>query len=219
MSPFLLVARSVHRPEQKANPNAKAAIRKEWDKLRGAKRPDGGIGAWDQSKVREAKAVREEYRRKAQKVHICDVFALCVEKGSELPKEHADRKMKGRVCLRGNDVKDENYQWALVEEQGSQPANMTSGKVVDAYGVQKGNKTKMPIPKEEWPEAWIKAGFIDPVCPLILNLYGHPDAGTYWQDHCDTHLRAQNFEPVDEWPSCYFHKELKCLLIVYVDDF
>ena len=81
---------------------------------------------------------------------------------------------------------------------------MTSGKVVDAHGDQKGYKTQIAdaemaytqtelkgadtyirLPKDEWPQAWIDAGYDDPVCPLILNLYGHPDAGTYWQDHCD----------------------------------
>ena len=59
-----------------------------------------------------------------------------------------------------------------------------------------------------------------PVVRLRLALYGHPDSGTYWERHCDTHLRSVGFQPVSEvWNSCYFHKQLKLYLVVYVDDF
>ena len=51
-------------------------------------------------------------------------------------------------------------------------------------------------------------------------LYGHPDSGTFWEQHCDDHARAVGFAPVGpEWPSCYFHAELQLFLVVYVDDF
>ena len=152
--------------------------------------------------------MRADYKKRGQKVHICDVFSICVEKGTELRAGHPDRKMKGRVCLRGNGVKDEYHQWALFEELGSQPASMSSGKAVDIYGAQadydtevadaemaytqtplRGTETHVRLPLDEWPLAWKKAGFIDPVCPLILNLYGHPDAGTFWQEHCDKGLK------------------------------
>ncbi len=51
-------------------------------------------------------------------------------------------------------------------------------------------------------------------------LYGHPDAGTFWEEHCDKGVKAVGFEPVgNEWPSVYVHRALKLLLVVYVDDF
>ena len=54
---------------------------------------------------------------------------------------------------------------------------------------------------------------------LVKALYGHPDAGTMWEQHCDKHVREVGFMPVgDEWPSMYFEKELKLLLVIYVDD-
>ena len=59
-----------------------------------------------------------------------------------------------------------------------------------------------------------------PVYRLKQALYGHPDAGTYWEEHCGRHVKACGFEPAGpEWPSTYFHPELKLYLIVYVDDF
>ena len=59
-----------------------------------------------------------------------------------------------------------------------------------------------------------------PVVRLRLALYGHPDSGTYWERHCDAHLRSVGFEPISEvWNSCYWHAKLKLYLVVYVDDF
>ena len=50
-------------------------------------------------------------------------------------------------------------------------------------------------------------------------LYGHPDAGTYWEKHCNAHLEKIDFKPIPNWPSTYFHDGLKLALMVYVDDF
>ena len=61
---------------------------------------------------------------------------------------------------------------------------------------------------------------VDPVVPLVRALYGHPDAGGYWEQHCDKHLRKVGFKPANEgWPGLYVHEELNVLLMVYVDDF
>ena len=59
-----------------------------------------------------------------------------------------------------------------------------------------------------------------PVCRLKKALYGHPDAGTYWEEKVDAHCKRVGFEPIGpEWPSCYFHQRLKLFLVIYVDDF
>ena len=114
---------------------------------------------------------------------------------------------------------------------------MQAGKCVDAFGAIRGHKceqadgesaytqaklggdpTWVRLPKERWPESWKK--FRDPVCPLILALYGHPDARGFWEKHCDSNLRKVGFEPVHQsWMSVYRHKRLDLLLAVYVDDF
>ena len=64
------------------------------------------------------------------------------------------------------------------------------------------------------------SGFRRPVVKLFRALYGHPDSGTMWEQHCDTHVKSVGFAPVgEEWPSCYFHHKLRVFLVIYVDDF
>ena len=59
-----------------------------------------------------------------------------------------------------------------------------------------------------------------PVVQLKKALYGHPDSGTFWEQHCDEHVRSVGFEPFGgEWPSCYYHLGLNLFLVIYVDDF
>ena len=54
---------------------------------------------------------------------------------------------------------------------------------------------------------------------MLKALYGHPDSGGIWEQHCDQHLRDIGFVEVQSWRSVYFHAELRVLLVVYVDDF
>ena len=98
--------------------------------------------------------------------------------------------------LQGNNVRDPNFDVALFQDLGSSPATMEAGKAADAYGLMPGNATQqadatqaytqsklggvqtwVSLPEEEWPPAW--AGMKDPVCPLVLALYGHPDSGGF----------------------------------------
>jgi hypothetical protein len=58
----------------------------------------------------------------------------------------------------------------------------------------------------------------DPVCELKLSLYGHPQSGGYWEDHCESHLFKIGFRKLEGF-STYWHEEHRALLIVYVDDF
>ena len=96
------------------------------------------------------------------------------------------------------------------------------------------------LPREAWPQ-WIsgKSSTLSPevvathnnivkkwnsmkypVTPLDKALYGHPDSVTMWEVQCDLDVKSVGFAPVGaEWPSVYFHHELKLLLIIYVDDF
>ena len=55
---------------------------------------------------------------------------------------------------------------------------------------------------------------------LILALYGHADAGGFWEEHCEEQLFSIDYTRLaEEWPGVYWHEETKSLLIVYVDDF
>jgi hypothetical protein len=107
-------------------------MNKEWEKLEKQE-------AWIIASVREWVDVCAEAKRNNVVVHVGRVFGILVEKGSELPKGHKERKFKGRVVFQGNNVKDQTGDWALFEELSSAPATMEAGKEVDAYGCVDGN--------------------------------------------------------------------------------
>ena len=136
----------------------------------------------------------------------------------------------------GSDVVDQDKNIALFQELSSCPATMQASKAADTYGLFPGNATEQAdarqaytqsklggtptyvrLPKDAWPDSW--KGMTDPVCPLLLALYGHPDAGGYWEQHCESHVTSKGFVPIPSWRSCYFHPQLKLILIAYVDDF
>ena len=140
--------------------------------------------------------------------------------------------------FQGNQVRDENADHAIFAELGSSPASMEAGKIIDVFGSQpgyakqqadarqaytqalfEGIATWVRLPRNRWPKAW--TNYRDPVCPLRLALYGHPDSGGIWEKHCTKQLRSIGWVPVlpDIWQSIFYHPELDLLLVVYVDDF
>eukprot|EP00959_Pyramimonas_sp_CCMP1952_P109741 2295475-Pyramimonas_sp.AAC.1 len=50
----------------------------------------------------------------------------------------------------------------------------------------RGTQTWIFLPRYEWPSAW--RDMHNPVCPLVLCLYGLPDSGGYWEQHCEGHV-------------------------------
>ena len=195
MKGLATVARPVKSHEVKSNPGAQAAMDKEWASLRELK-------AWDEKNVREWSEVRNEARNNKERNHVGMIFGFCVEKGSELPQGHSQRKFKGRVVFRGNQVRDEDHYLATFQDMGSAPASMASGKFSDFLGLLpgwrlmqadavraytqallRGTTTWIRLPRDQWPKHW--HGMKDPVCRLKLALYGHPDAGTCWETHCE----------------------------------
>ena len=101
---------------------AKAAGDKEWEKLE-------KISAWDLTKVRSKKEVIDEARTKGANVHFASLMDLCHLKNAELEAKH--QKYKGRIVLRGDNVKDELGSYAVFTEQGSSASQMTAAKVMD----------------------------------------------------------------------------------------
>ena len=57
--------------------------------------------------------------------------------------------------------------------------------------------------------------------PLVLALYGHPDSGGIWENHLNSRISKEGWKQIlpDVWQSIFYHSELSCMLIVYVDDF
>ena len=54
--------------------------------------------------------------------------------------------------------------------------------------------------------------------PLYYSLYGHPDAGTFWEEKSHNKILKSGFERTGS-DSLFWHPKLKALLMVYVDDF
>ena len=145
--------------------------------------------------------------------------------------------MKGRVVFGGNRVTDENYEVAIFNDLSSAPSTMEAAKAVDIIACLAGNtgeladapqaytqtfllgtETWVSMPKDQWPKSWI-GKYHNPVVPLLRALYGHPESGGWWERHAEKGIFLCGFLPVPEWKSTYFHKKLKLLLTVYVDDF
>ena len=237
------VARPVPVKERLTNPKAKEACEEEWDKLLSA----GTNGYFDINGVREFDDVRREYRLQGRKAHFGRIHELCYEKNSELPDNDPRKKYKGRDVFLGDQVKDQDGNVALFQDLSSAPATMAAGKFCDFHGLLPGNAqetsdvtaaylqaflgakgvrtvdTWVEIPKHRWPSSWrTKRGnwkYRRPCCPLHMALYGHPEAGGYWERHCHEQVTAAGFRrAAEEWPGCYWHDELQCFLVVYVDD-
>ena len=102
----------------------------------------------------------------------------------------------------------------MFQELASCPATMQAGKAADCYGLHPGNvvmqadadqaytqalfdgtPTWVRLPEEAWPVSWEKGNTKkhNPVCRLTRAVYGHPDAGGYWEQHCESHLKQQGF--------------------------
>ena len=135
----------------------------------------------------------------------------------------------------GDNVRDAHGDWAIFADLGSQPATIESSRVADAVGLQpgftteiadaeqayvqaelKGPSTWVTLPKMLWPRHWHDID--DPVVLLKRALYGHPQAGAFWEEHLELALERENFTKVKGWKSTYRHDKLDLLLIVYVDD-
>ena len=135
---------------------------------------------------------------------------LCFEKNSQL--EEKLRKYKGRVVFRGDQVKDEDGISGVFTDQGSSWSHMASAKFLDAIarmpGCSGGDSdadsayTQVELASmEDSVETWVSIlphrrrksweQYEDPVCPLRLNLYGHPLAGLYSEKHCQKQLSQQ----------------------------
>jgi len=212
---FSAVAPLVPKEEVRRNPKAKAALDKEWENLRTK-------GVWDESRVKECKSIVDEARKKGETVHLGRIFEACYEKGSELPADDPRRKFKGRAVFQGNNVGDQDSDHALFAELGSSPASMEAAKLLDAFGSHlfTGVPTWLTLPRNRWPDHWEKQ-FWQPMVPLVLALYGHPDSGGIWENHLNSRIGKEGWKQIlpDIWQSIFYHAEYNCMLVVYVDDF
>ena len=127
------VARPIQRKELQSSPAAMKALANEAEKLKSR-------GTWDLSSVREWSDVSRDAKSNNQKVHVGRIFPIVVEKNSELPQGHPERKFKGRIVFGGDQVKDEHNQTAIFQELSTSPASLEASNMLDAYSLLPGNE-------------------------------------------------------------------------------
>ena len=94
--PFnMLVADPVTRAQRAKIPKAQAACDEEWAKLLRRE-------TWDPHSVKEWKFVASRSRESGVKVHVANLFEICVVKGAELDDSNPQKKYKGRAVLDGS---------------------------------------------------------------------------------------------------------------------
>ena len=217
------------------NDDARKSMHKEWLGQRAAGVYGfSAVGEYDDV-VAEAKKSGKEVGQRSS--HGKDSWNLC-GKNYLLPKGHPNRKFKGRGVLLGNQVKNPFWEAAFLQDLRNSPATFEASRWADFYGCLPGNDVKLAdaiqayiqailigppcwveLPEDAWPDDVDFRKFRRPVFRLIKALYGHPDSGTMWEQHCDRNVKELSFVPVgEEWPSMYFHKELQLLLVIYVHD-
>jgi len=241
---FAMVARSINRTELKTNTPAREAMNKEhtklsekevWLKDKPREWSDVAAEATSTDSKVHVGTVFGICVEKGSELEINDperkfkgpyVFqgnrvkdeysetALFNELGSSPASMEASKAVDGYGLLPGHDIQQADAQHTYTQA-------MLGDKIP-------GSKSQTPC--QVTVNTWVRlppecrtpamAKMRDPVVPLIRALYGHPDAGGYWERHCDKHLRSVGFVPASEnWPSTYFHPRLKLFLMVYVDDF
>ena len=230
------VSRPVSRKEMLDNPDAMKKMRDEWNGL--TEQGTFEFGTAKNPMIYEYDAIRNEAKVNDEEIHFGRVHGIMVEKHWQLPKDDPRRKFKGRAVLLGNKVTNQNIEAAFFQDLGNSPATFEAARWADLYGLLpkhsvmladairayiqadlKGPRFFVELPPEAWP-SWVKLqDYRRPVVRLRKALYGHPDSGTMWEQHCDKAVKEVGFVAVGpEWPSTYYHKEMELLLVVYVDD-
>ena len=122
-------------------PRFRLALDKEWNKLRTVAWPDkAGTGVWNEKLVRKASDVREEARKGGFDVHLGRTVELCYAIGAELAEDDEERKAKGRAVFLGDNVRDQDWQYAVFEDLGSAPPSIEAATVLDAFSLFPGNE-------------------------------------------------------------------------------
>ncbi len=65
------------------------------------------------------------------------VVELCYEKGIELELGDPDRIPKGRTVFLGDNVRDQDLQYAVFEELGSVPPSIEAVKTLDGFSLSR----------------------------------------------------------------------------------
>ena len=117
--------------------------------------------AWQVTKVKSKKGVIDKVPKEGRTDHVATLMNLCQLKHSEL--EQQFQTYRGRVVLRGDDVKDDSGSYAVLTEQDSSASHMTAQKFctllpdyVDTQVKIEDAPTLLILPNSQCPNIWIR---------------------------------------------------------------
>ena len=73
-----------------------------------------------------------------------------------MPKGDPNSKFKGRVVFQGNNVRDQNYIWAVFQELWSCPATIEASNAADCYGCFEGNDVMQADAEQAYIQAELR---------------------------------------------------------------
>jgi hypothetical protein len=214
--------------EMHKNPDAIKAVQEEAQGLL-------KLNTWDESTVIDRDDLKRQAQEQNQEIHIGNLMSICSIKFFECPKDQW--KYKGRLCFRGDNVKDQNNVAAVFQEMQANPTSIQTANANIAYGLIPGHESQTSdapkaycqsllkgraptwvcLPKELWKPEW-HGKYKRPCCLLHKALYGHPESGAHWQNWLEDAVTEAGGKPISGHPSSFWFDNEKCILTIYVDD-
>ena len=138
---------------------------------------------WLEDTVIEKEELQKQARSQGETIHLGELLSICSIKFYECIREMW--RWKGRICFRGDIVKDADGAWAVFQELSASPVAIQDANANIAYGAIPGHKTTVSdavrayiqsllkskhrtfvaIPKVLWPKHWF-GKYKKPMCLL-----------------------------------------------------
>ena len=210
--------------------------RKDWGKHAGAQECINGEasglianGTWDYEDV----VPRKSLLARKEPLNIGRLMTILSIKHFETPEL---RKLKARIVFRGDDIRDEANNLAILQELKVNPTGIVGINFNLAYGAMVGHcryqsdvikaytqsdlNTKVPtwveLPWELTPPQF--RGIERPCVRLRKSLYGHPESGFHWHERFKQVMREMGGEHSELFQSSFWFAKTRQLLTLYVDD-
>ena len=210
--------------------------RKDWHKHAGAQECIDGEarglianGTWNYAEV----VSRKDLMARKEPINVGRLMTILSIKLYEIPEL---RKLKARIVFRGDDIRDEANNLAILQELKVNPTSITGINFNLAYGAAKGHKTTQSDVVKPYTQSdlntrvptWVELPWEltppeyrqlqRPCVRLWKSLYGHPESGFHWDKRFKQVVEALGGEHSSLFQSSYFFKKTGLLLTLYVDD-
>ena len=84
------------------------------------------------------------------------LFGFVVEKNPDLPAGDPRPKCKGRVVFQGNNVVNQNWEAAMLQDMGNAPATKEASRIADYYGCFLGHACDQSDAEQAYIQASLK---------------------------------------------------------------